>query len=87
MGLWDYVLPAHSEPLLSPAELERLQDPQFLESSITEIAERQQHFMHQKTERFGPSYTLRPDGSFREHDNTFCYDCGHSAPTPQFYSQ
>lgn len=49
-----------------------------VESIVAELSRKQKECKHENTIRFGPSYTLRHDGSYREHDGYVCKDCSSS---------
>ncbi len=74
-----FILPI-SIPLMEsfPVRLSRSD----LEKAFQEIKLKQESCKHSNVQRWGPSYTMRADGSFRKFDSYNCRDCGLSSADP-----
>tara|TARA_Y100000310_G_scaffold300749_1_gene336674 strand:+ start:2131 stop:2382 length:252 start_codon:yes stop_codon:yes gene_type:complete len=53
-----------------------------LENLAQKMLEQQQTCPHLNIQRWGPSYTARPDGSDHKTDGYICNDCGLSSERP-----
>ena len=62
--------------------LVKISEKSDLADAVEAIFGMQKTCPHNNVQRWGPSYTMRFDGSYRKFDSYLCKDCGFSSDEP-----